>query len=176
MMVNLLSPHTRCQSRSLRASSVLARYLHRCASAWLLAHSARDPTLTLRLALATDHVFELRAHCTARQEDRSHPKRVRHWYHHHHQHPTLLLLVIYVCTCRKGRCTHCNLTWLAHFSHSLYTETGADAAVVFGKDGTKSLEYFELPNGCVCCSVRYLATQPAHPRANDNHTSWYQCS
>jgi G3E family GTPase len=34
------------------------------------------------------------------------------------------------------------------------TETGADAAVVFGKDGTQSLEYFELPNGCVCCSVR----------------------
>ncbi|KAL6077410.1 Cobalamin biosynthesis protein CobW [Balamuthia mandrillaris] len=33
-------------------------------------------------------------------------------------------------------------------------ETGADRATVFGADGTRSTEYFELPNGCICCSVR----------------------
>eukprot|EP01090_Pellita_catalonica_P021506 TRINITY_DN8073_c0_g1_i1.p1 TRINITY_DN8073_c0_g1~~TRINITY_DN8073_c0_g1_i1.p1 ORF type:complete len:372 (-),score=73.59 TRINITY_DN8073_c0_g1_i1:126-1208(-) len=32
--------------------------------------------------------------------------------------------------------------------------TGLEAATVVGKDGRESLEYFELPNGCLCCSVR----------------------
>lgn len=53
----------------------------------------------------------------------------------------------YVLTARHGK-------KIAVIQNEFGIETGADAAVVFGKDGTKSLEYFELPNGCVCCSVR----------------------
>ena len=33
-------------------------------------------------------------------------------------------------------------------------ETGIEEAMVMGEDGTQQMEWMELPNGCICCSVR----------------------
>ena len=44
---------------------------------------------------------------------------------------------------------------IAVIQNEFGAETGADtAALIFGEDGDPSLAYVELPNGCVCCSVR----------------------
>lgn len=40
------------------------------------------------------------------------------------------------------------------FAVLTFSEIGIETATVVGKDGERVEEWLELPNGCVCCSVR----------------------
>jgi G3E family GTPase len=35
-------------------------------------------------------------------------------------------------------------------------ELGLERAMVIGKDGERVSDWMELPNGCVCCTVKFV--------------------